>query len=137
MRRCLILIAAAVAMAQTPPADVMSFFRSVADALAQGHSDDPLFASDAGPFLEKFDPKMPGYATLRDEVESLLVGSKVGSVIEIVTDDGDNRKRSLELDWLLQIEDQPSRREIVKCKIEREGKDWKITAFEPIDFFKQ
>ena len=123
-------------MAQTPPPDVLNFFRSVVDALAQGHSDDPLFASNAGPFLDKFDPKMPGYSTLRDEVEALLASAKVGSVIDVATDDGDNQKRSLELDWLLQIEDQPSRRKIVKCKIEREGKDWKITAFEPIDLFK-
>ncbi len=136
MRQCLLLIAASAAIAQTPPADVVNFVRSVADALAQGHSDDPLFASDASPFLDKFDPKMPGYSTLRDEVESLLATAKVGSAIDIVRDDGNDQKRSLELDWLLQIEGQPSRRKIVKCQIEREGKNWKITTFEPIDLFK-
>jgi len=43
----------------------------------------------------------------------------------------------LQLDWLLQIEDEQPRRQILKCTIERQGKNWKITALDPIEFFKQ
>jgi hypothetical protein len=53
-----------------------------------------------------------------------------------VSDAGDDHKRTLELDWILQIEGQPMRRKVVKVTIEKRKKDWKFTAFDPIDFFK-
>ena len=79
---------------------------------------------------------MVGYATLRDEIESLLSAAEVGSAIEIVTDEGDDQKRTLELDWVLEITDQQPKRAILKCTIARQGKKWKITALDPIEFFK-
>jgi len=110
------------------PADVVEFFRGTAEALAN---------KDTSGFMEKFDPKMPGFAKLRDDVETLVTRADVGSAIEVVKDDGDDQKRVLELDWLLEIEKEPHRRLIVKCSIERRGKKWKITALEPIDFFRK
>jgi len=118
-------MAASVALAE-PPADVLKFFRSAAEALADG---------DSRAFLGKFDRATPGYAALRDEIEGLLAGHEVGSTIEIVNDEGDNQRRTLQLDWLLSITDLGLRRQIVKCKIERRGKEWKITALDPIEFF--
>jgi hypothetical protein len=131
----LFLVSAALAMAQTP-SDVVEFFHSVAATLGDAHSDDPITPTNASPFLDKFDSRMPGFATFRDEIEVLVAAGRVGSVIDFVSDEGDDRKRSLELDWLLQIEDQQARRQILKCTIERQGKKWKITALEPIEFFK-
>jgi hypothetical protein len=126
MRRGLVLIATVLALAQTP-AGVVEFFRILAEALSQKNASD---------FLDKFDGNMPGYATLRDEIETLLAAADVGSAIEIVNDEGDDQKRALELDWLLEIGDHKPRRAIVKVSIERRGKNWKITALEPIEFFK-
>ena len=117
---------AVLAPAQAPK-DVMDFFRTAAEAL----SDD-----DAAGFLEKFDHGMPGYVTLHDEVETLLAAAEVGSVVEIISDQGDDHNRSLELDWVLEIRDRASRRGIVKCRIERQGKNWKIMALDPVEFFK-
>ena len=128
------LIAASV-FAQSRP-DVVSFVRSLAAALANAHDADGQGRNDAGPFLDHFDNSMPGYAALRDEVEALVTRAEVGSSIEILSDRGDEHKRALELDWILEIEDQTPRRKIVKCTIEREKKEWKITALEPVDFFK-
>ena len=126
MRRVVFLIAASLALAE-PPADVLKFLSSAAEALADG---------DPRAFLAKFDRKMPGYAALRDEIEGLLAAHEVGSTIEVVNDEGDNQKRTLELDWLLSITGVGQRRQIVKCKIEHQGKEWKITALDPVEFLK-
>jgi len=124
-----------LAMAVTLP-DVLDFLRATAEALSTAHSEDKHLASDARPFLDKFDPRMPEYGTLRREVETLVTAVQVGSAIEIVSEEGDDQKRSIELDWLLEIEGQHARRKILKCRMERQGKKWKITALEPVDFFK-
>jgi len=122
----LFLIAAAIAAGETPR-DVVDLFQAVAGDLAQNNPSE---------FLDHFDRNMTGYATLRDEIESLLSASEVGSAIEIVTDEGDDQKRTLELDWVLEIADQQPRRAILKCTLEKQGKKWKITALDPIEFFK-
>lgn len=138
MRTLLFLITSALAMAQLPqtPKSAIDFLASTASALSEAHSEQPSIASDAGPFLDHFDSNMPGFAALRDEVEALVAEADVSSSIEIVSDDGDDRKRTLELDWILQIEGQSTRRKILKCTIERRKKDWQFTALDPIDFFK-
>ena len=132
MRLAMLFLVSGLAFAD-PPADVLEFFRTAADALA---------SDDAFAFLEKFDRSLPEYATLRTEVEGLLAAYDVGSTIEVVSDEGDRQKRSLELDWLLVTSekaashgDSATRRRIVKCQIERRGKQWKITGFEPGDLF--
>ena len=133
--RCALFFLAALAMAD-PPSDVVDFFREVADALKDGHSDDPHFPSNARPFLDKFDSTMPGFAKLRSEVEALVAAGQVGSAIEFVSDAGDEQKRILELDWLLEVEGRQPRRQILKCTIERQRKKWEITALEPVEFFE-
>ncbi len=129
------IFAAALAWAQSSP-DVVRFFQSVGSALAEANNADGLGHADARPFLDKFDPAMPGYAEVRDDVESLIGRGAVGCNIEILADQGDDRKRVLQLDWILEVEDQRPRRELVKCTIEREKKEWRITRFEPLDLFR-
>ena len=60
-----------------------------------------------------------------------------------VSDEGDDQKRSLELDWLLALNDKENpdirkdtRRGVVKVSVERQGKRWKIVALNPVDFFR-
>jgi hypothetical protein len=133
MRGALFLIAATLACAE-PPAEVLDLFREAAEALAN---------DDANAFLSKFDRNMAGYAELRDVIAGLLAAHDVGSTIEVVNDEGDDRKRSLDLDWLLVIGEKNSdsgqretRRRVLQCRIERQGKQWKITALEPVEFFR-
>ena len=133
MRWALFLLSAAFAWAE-PPADVLDLFHEAAEALA---------SDDANAFLAKFDRNMAGYAALRDEVVGLLAAHDVGSTIEVVNDEGDGQRRSLDLDWLLVISEKNSangtnetRRKVLKCRIERHGKQWKITALEPLEFFR-
>jgi hypothetical protein len=118
---------AAAVPAQEPPPDVMELFRSAGVALAEANT---------RAFLDKFDSSWSGFAQVRDDVTDLLTRFEVGSTIDVVTDQGDDSKRTLELDWLLTIEGVEQRRKVVKCTIEKQGKKWKITALEPNDFFK-
>ena len=47
-----------------------------------------------------------------------------------------SQKRTLELDWLLKIDNAEPRRQIVKCQVEKQGKKWKITSLDPVEFFR-
>lgn len=127
------LVAALRMSAQVPP-DVLTTVTDAAAALAN---------DNASEFLDQFDRNMPGFADLRNNVEGLLGASQVISTIEPISNQGDGRRQSVELDWLLAInaKDQSgirkeTRRVIVKCQLEHQGKRWKIVALEPADFFR-
>lgn len=128
MRRLILLAAAGLTVAaQNRPPAQMEVFRAVTEALAN---------QDTDAFLDSFDPKMAGYDKLRDEIQELFgMAQEIGSTIDVITDEGDEQKRSLELDWLLKIDTDEPRRQIVKCRAEKQGKKWKITALEPVEFF--
>jgi hypothetical protein len=129
--KTLVLFSAALMTLGQPPADtpkdVVDLFRTAVEALAD---------KDSTAFLDKFDRNMPAYNTLHDEILALLDHSEVGSDVEIVTDEGDAQKRAIQLDWLLRIDNDQPKRQIIKCRIERQGKKWKITAIEPVEFFQ-
>ncbi len=107
----------------------MEVFRGVSEALAN---------RDADAFLDQFDRKMPEYDKLRDEIQELFgMAQEIGSTVDVITDEGTDQKRMLELDWLLKIDNDEPRRQIVKCRVEKQGKKWKITALEPVEFFRK
>jgi hypothetical protein len=135
MRVIALSFVAATLFAQSAQ-DVVELFRSVGAALSNAHSGGPHNEPDAAPFLENFDPAMPGYATFRNEIEELVGTDPVGTEIEVLSDEGDDHKRALELDWILEIDDRLPRRQVLKCTIERRKGKWKITALDPIEFFK-
>ncbi len=133
MRTALLLLISTVALADSA-ADVVNVFTAAAEALTN---------DDSAAFLDQFDRNMPEYATLRSNIEGLLAAYEVGSTIEVVTDEGDDEKRIVQLDWLLVASEknavnggQQTWRRIVKCRLEHRGKQWKITALDPLDFFK-
>jgi hypothetical protein len=132
-----LLLLASTVRAADPPSDVVEFFRSVTQALADAHTQSALLPNNAAGFLRNFDSAMPRYADLRAEIEDLVARGTISNAAEFVTDDGDENKRTLQIDWLLEIENQRPRREILKCTIERRDKGkWKITALAPVEFFK-
>ena len=133
LRIALLLLVATFALADTA-ADVLNVFTSAAEGLIN---------DDAASFLDRFDRNMPGYAALQNNVEGLLAAYDVGATIEEITDEGDDHQRTVELDWLLILKQkgatnspQQTRRQVVKCTVERRGKQWKITALEPVDLFR-
>ena len=119
----LALIFAATAAAQTPVLDV---FKTAAEALSN---------RDVAKFMEQFDPALKDYDVLKQNI-TLLVGAEgAQSSIEVVSDEGDDKSRALEIDWLLRVGTGTAKREILKVTVERRGRGWKITALAPIDFF--
>jgi hypothetical protein len=127
-RRALIATLLATLAHADPPPAVWALLRSAAEALAD---------KDPAAFLELFDPSMPGYRQLREDIEALLAAEDVSSSIEVVNDDGTAQARDMELDWLLQIGRNQPRRAILKCRVERKGRAWKFTRLEPVGFFRQ
>lgn len=124
-----LLVAASALVAQERPAPQMEVFREIAEALAN---------RDADAFLDQFDRQMLEYEKLRDEIRELLaVTQEIGTTMDVISDEGDEQKRSLELDWVLKFDTEDPRRQIVKCRAEKQGKKWKITALEPVEFFKK
>ena len=133
LRIALLLLFSTLAVADTA-GEVLNVLTSAAEGLIN---------DDSESFLGSFDRNMPGYAALQDNVKGLLAAYNVGATIEEITDEGDDRKRTVELDWLLILSQkgaanspQLTRRQSVKCTLERRGKQWKITTLEPIDFFR-
>lgn len=118
------LLISVAAFGQNRPPEQMEVFRTVTEALAN---------QDVDAFLDQFDTKMPGYDKLRDEIRDLFgVAQEIGSTIDVITSDGNK----LELDWLLKIDNGEPRRQIVKCQVEKQGKKWRITALDPVEFFR-
>jgi hypothetical protein len=128
-RSALLLFSALLTVRADPPAAVLDLFREIAEALTD---------KDPGAFLRRFDQRMPGYETLRGHVEELTAGDEVlASSIDIASDTGDDRRREIELDWLLKIGKEEPRRAILRVTVERQGRTWKITALDPADFFRR
>ena len=123
----MVLLAASARSAE-PPAPIVDLFRAAAEELA---------SPDAEAFLDHFDRDMPGYLQLKIDIEDLLVHGYAVSTIEFESDQGDDQRRDLEVDWLWRQSDGPQHHAILKCRVERRGKAWKITRLEPVDFFRR
>jgi hypothetical protein len=131
----------AVLALEDPPKDVIDFFRSVAATLADADRDvntkERSRPRRATEFLDHFDKSMPGYAEFSGQIEEMVGAGEVGTTIDFVNTEGNDRKMTLDLDWLLECEGQRPKRAVIKCTIEKRGKKWKITSIAPIDFFKR
>jgi hypothetical protein len=107
----------------------------VADAAAS------LSAGNVALFLKAFDPKMAGYAKLRENVTGLIAQGDVQSLIDPLEDEGDGRRRVAQFHWTLRIQRGPQatsfarREQVVQCRVEKQGGKWRIVEWEPIEFF--
>ena len=133
MRRLFLLAIAATTLAPgDTQRDMIDLFGSMASALSEANPD---------VFLRAIDPSMPGYERLAANVNALATQNALSNSIEIVSRKGDDRVQDVELDWLLEIIGKGEshvfvRREVlVKCRLERQKKKWRIVALDPSDFF--
>jgi hypothetical protein len=126
--RWALLLLTLVAARAEPPKEVIQVVSDAAEALAN---------NDANVFLDLIDSRMPGYESLSAEVH-YMVGAEdeIDSAVEIVSSSGGDQKYELELDWVLKFGMETPKRAIVKCRIERQGRKWKITSLTPVEFFK-
>ncbi len=126
------LCLAAVSLGGDAHDDVIELVTSMAAALT---------ASDVPRFMSAFDQNMPDYGRLETAVTGLVNQADVSSAIEPLSDEGNNQKRSMDLDWLLEVRSLEQagpvvrRREVVHCEIEKQKKHWKIVSLKPLDFF--
>ena len=100
-----------------------------------------LGAGNVDLFLKAFDPKMPGFAKLRENVTGLIAQGDVQSFIDPLEDEGDERRRVAQFDWtLLMHRGQEAtsfarREQVLKFSVEKRGGKWWIVELEPIEFF--
>ena len=138
-RRTLLALPLALRLRADAAGDVWALLADTADALSHGH---------LSSFLDSFDPKMPGYDDLSENVAGLLAESQpqgdregIYCSLDLVSDEGDEKKRNLEVDWILDIRQRAGamagarRRQNVKFSVEKQGKKWRIVALDPIGFF--
>jgi hypothetical protein len=129
----LIAAAAAVAAVAETHTGVVDLFASMASKL----SDD-----NAAGFMDGFDKSMPDYGKLRDWIAGLIAQAEVSSSIEPIKDEGDEVKRSVDLDWTLQIRSREAsgplveRQQTVHAELVKQKKRWRIVSITPLDFFE-
>ena len=79
----------------------------------------------------------------RRDVVALTDVANLTNSIEVLSDTGDDTHRAEELDWFLEMVSKSDphpverRREVVKFRLERKGKNkkWKIVSIDPLHFF--
>ncbi len=106
-------------------ADVMEVFASMAAGISDNNPSE---------FLKALDKDMPGYGDLKTGIEALVNQAELASSVEPIKNEGDDSKRTVNLDWYLQIRsrfpDGPivNRREVIHCELRKDGKHWKIVS---------
>ncbi|PYT32758.1 MAG: hypothetical protein DMG58_09565 [Acidobacteria bacterium] len=111
--------------------EIIDLFTTMASALSEGNG---------LAFLDHVDHVMPDYGKLEKYILALAAQNEVMSSIDVLKEEGDGHTRTAELDWFLQIRSREQsgplerRRQIVKCRLERQKK-WKVMAIEPVSFF--
>ena len=140
-RRSLLVASLAAVLRADSEDDTWDLVASAARALVEATALPPPNRGTAAPFLSYFDPKMPGYETLRDNVIALIEQADLQSSIDPLRNEGNDRVREMTLDWLLTMSDPGSgivatRREAeIRCRAEKQGKKWRIVSLEPVSFF--
>jgi len=132
MRAIVLSAVALICLLADVHSDTVAVFASMAAALAD---------SNVSEFMKPCDKDMPDYDALKAEIGSLLTGNQVSSSVEPMNEEGDDSKRSVDLDWYLQIRSQLDngpitvRRKVIHCELRKEGKHWKVVSLQPMDFF--
>ncbi len=101
-----------------------------------------LSTVNAAKFMDAIDKSMPDYDKLKSDVAALMNQAEVTSSIEMLQEDGDEARRTVDLDWYLEVRslspDGPvvRRREIIHCELLRKDKKhWKVASLKPLNFF--
>jgi hypothetical protein len=130
-RRAFLAALAAPLLADTHQ-DIIDLFTKMASALSEGNG---------LAFLDHVDHAMTDYAKLEKYILALAAQNEVMSSIDLLNQEGDEHTQKVELDWFLQIRSREQsgplerRRQIIRCRLERPKKKWKVMAIEPVSFF--
>lgn len=133
IRRLFLLAAifALPALSADPARDAAGVFTELAAALTAGNAQE---------FMAPFDRSFPDYGRLRDNVRALVELGETQSYLDVVANEGDATRRTLEVDWELRIRRTmdatiSARRQVrVACTLVLRGKRWVVVQFKPVDF---
>jgi hypothetical protein len=126
---CLSLVSLAGALAADPENDARERIMVAARALADGSV--PVF-------LDCFDRTAANYQALRTNVTGLVAEAELQCSVDVLSNEGNAQARTIELDWLLRITprggfgDPVERNSRVTSKVAKQGRRWRIVAFEPV-----
>jgi len=101
-----------------------------------------LSRAEPADFAGWLDRAMPGYERLRTDAIALARDFAVENAIDQVSNEGAERARTIEADWLLRLTRLAApatpveRRRRVILKLEKRGKSWKVTSLEPQDLLE-
>ena len=122
----------AFAAAPDPAAQVWDVVATLAAALAQ-----PNDAAFMKPIAKSFEQ----HDLIGRQVLALVQTNNVVSSISPVVNEGDDKQRTLEVDWYMEIQphapgaELTQRRENIKLTLVKNGKRWMITSLTPVSFF--
>ena len=112
--------------------DVVDLFAGMAAGLS---------GTNVAQFMDAFAKDMPDYETMKTNVTALVNQAEVASSVEPLKDEGGEAKRTVELDWYLEIRSLLNagpivhRREVIHCELRKDKKRWRIVSLKPIEFF--
>jgi hypothetical protein len=101
-----------------------------------------LARGDAPGFLHAFDRQMKGFQNLAAAVTALVAEAEIQSAIDPVQNTGDDRNRTVEVSWSLQLISREElhhvsqRQAAVSVKLARQRGKWTVVGFEPADLFR-
>src|SRR5262245_45692052 len=127
-RRTLILSSFAATLRADDASKAWELIGDAASALSQGNS---VY------FFSLCDKNSPALDTLRANIVGLLETMDVQSSIDLVSNEGDATRRTLEIDWSLRLvprsrgEAPVQRRQNIKCVLEKRGRHWRIVSLDP------
>ena len=93
-------------------------------------------------FFRSVDPSMPDLEKLREALTALLRRGEMESSLDMISNEGDDHTRNLEVDWSMQIlNDQTQiatlqKEKRIQIQMSWNGKRWRIVSLNPLDFFE-
>jgi hypothetical protein len=100
-----------------------------------------LQLEQAAPGLAQFDRTMPGVQDLKASIAALWARYQIEPSLDLISNEGDDTHRTLQMDWMLTLRnpqdpvDSSRREQAVTCRVEKQGKAWRIVSFTPVTLF--
>ena len=132
LRRLFLLVILGSALAADPRQEIYDLLGSMASALSEETPD---------LFLASIDRSTKGYPELAANIRALVDQVDVASTIELVDDEGDAQRRTVHVDWLLQLRNKDDRaselrrQKTIECRLEKQKGKWRIVSIRPLNFF--
>jgi hypothetical protein len=137
MRLAIVIFAAAVlGFGGVPAADAEAGAWDVVATMAAALAEPNEYG-----FMKPISKSVETHDLIERQVRALVQTNDIVSTISPVTNEGDDKKRTVEVDWYMEIKPHApgqslvQRRETIRMVMEKPGKRWMITSIAPISFF--